>query len=1355
MLMLLHRSPEQESALEGLLAAQQNPSSPLFHRWLTPEQFGALYGPADQDVRTITDWLSSHGFTGMTVSKGRTVIEFSGTADKVQNAFHTAIHRYQVGGSLHLANQNDPSIPAALAPVVGGVVSLNDFGHRSLAIQGPTLGSTNGQPHPQIAPGAIPLFTISDPQDNTTFYGVVPYDFAAIYDLLPLWKAGLDGAGQSIAIVSESNINLNDPEQFRAFFGLPANDPTVILDGVDPGIQSDEIEADLDVQWSGAVAPGAHVLLVTSASTETTAGTDLSALYIVDNNLAPVMSESYGECELFLGTAGNAFEAALWEQASAEGITALVASGDQGSAVCDLTGDMSNLAVHPMAVNGLASSPYNIAVGGTDFNQHNLWTQYWNQNNDPTTKQSVLGYIPEIPWNDSCGSTTLDVIYGDTPASACNDGATGVLFLNTIAGSGGPSSCIGSDGTNASSCTVGWPKPAWQTGTGVPADGVRDLPDVSFFASNGVNNSAYVVCEVDASGGSGCNPTASSQTLLAVGGTSASAPAMAGVMAIVNQKYGRQGNANPTLYRLAAGASGASIFPDITTDGNRVACTSRSPDCLIPAGAAEPIGTMKGHDSTVGYDMVTGLGSIDIANLVNNWSAVGFTPTTTTLDLNGGTGVVVAVHGSPINAVVGVSASSGSPGGGVSLIDSATNGSLYLGALAGGTTTGTVNTLPGGSYAVTAHYAGDTQFAPSNSAPVSVNISPEPSATKVSILNYNAANGTFAPANSVPYGSLLLIRTDLTGQSGFGVATGSVTLTDSGNSLGEFALNAQGSAEDMPTSLLLAGVHSLKASYTGDPSFSSSGATGGVTVTPAQMTCGLEAYPTVLRPGWSLTLYAETALYQPTLAPPLGMMVAPTGTITIFSGSTAVSGPTVVTGIGGAILSGGPGVTFSSPAASIPTVTLQISQLSSVAAPVTMVYSGDANYAGCTSPSVQLTYQTAPLTSQIGYTLSATQNILVGTPISLSTGVSVGGIPVTNEPYPTPTGTVQLIIDGVNVGSPDQLTPAFGSPPGGGSAGPYGAASLTIATATLSPGMHTSALSYSGDSNYLPSTSQEINFWLVIPDFSISANLAMLKVTNGQTTGAGEIEIGYQNGFTGTVTLSCSGLPSEASCVFSPTTVTGSGNSSLTIVTTKAEVVRGRAIARNFSGSAEWLAGVGGIPIVSLIVLSAPRRRRKGIWLCIVAVGAFELSSISCGGGGSDSQNTITQPSQVATTTSLSATSFAPAKGASDTFTATVNSSGQALATGSIQFSVDGAASGSAVALTNATAQFATSFSTAGAHSVGASYSGDTTHAGSTASAFPISVPFTTGTLPGTYYLTVTGTSGALSHFTYLTLLVQ
>ncbi|HLW79122.1 MAG TPA: protease pro-enzyme activation domain-containing protein, partial [Terriglobia bacterium] len=358
MLLVLQRSADQEAALRRLLDDQQVKSSPSYHRWLKPGEFGEQFGPADADVQAVTGWLTSQGFEVKRVAAGRTVIEFSGTAGLVRQALHTEIHKYAVNGEEHWANANDPAIPAALAPVVAGVASLYNFPRRPLYRR---LGAFSRNK----ATGQVrPLFTFNGGSGD--LFGLGPADFATIYNVQPLWQAGTDGTGQTIAIVAQTNINLQDVRDFRTMFGLPANDPKIVLNGPDPGITdpNNEGESDLDAEWAGGVAKNATIDLVVSESTESSLGVDLSALYIVDNNLAPVVSVSYGFCEAVVGNAGNAYYNALWEEAAAQGMTVLVAAGDSGSAVCDES-SFENAATQGLAVSGLASTPFNVAVGGT------------------------------------------------------------------------------------------------------------------------------------------------------------------------------------------------------------------------------------------------------------------------------------------------------------------------------------------------------------------------------------------------------------------------------------------------------------------------------------------------------------------------------------------------------------------------------------------------------------------------------------------------------------------------------------------------------------------------------------------------------------------------------------------------------------------------------------------------------------------------------------------------------------------------------------------------------------------------------------------------------------------------------
>src|SRR5882672_3130329 len=622
-LLLLQRSPEQQAALSKFMDEQLSKDSPNFHKWLAPQDFGKLYGPADADIQTVTDWLTRQGFQGIKVGAGRTAIEFSGNVGQVRNALHTEIHRFNVNGESRQANVGDPQIPAALKPVVAGVLTLHNFPRKSMRH---TAGAFTRTPDGRI----VPQFTGSD--SSGTFYAVGPADFAKIYNIPPT----LDGAGQTIAIVGDSNINPQDVADFRTLFGLPSNPPNIILNGPDPGKGASEGEADLDVQIAGMVAPKATIDLVVSEDTQTALGIDLSAFYIIDNNIAGVMSESFGNCEPGLTAAGNTFFNALWEQAAAQGITAMVSSGDPGSAGCDDFTKQPKVATLGLAVSGIASTPFNVAVGGTDFDDfppRATQASFWAPTNG-VGKESALGYIHEIPWNDSCAATATSA----TLNTVCVNPNPSSL-LNIVGGSGGPSSI--------------YAKPLWQSGiipNGIAAsDNHRYIPDVSLFASNGPQSkSFYLVCQADAVTPPSCASTGSF-SFLGTGGTSASSPAFAAIMALINQNNGRQGNANPVLYKIAATAgqscnsstealSGSTCaFNDVTKGNNSVPCAGTSPNCssntantngvlVSPASSTTPAWT-----TAPGYDLATGLGSVNVANLATQWPlAVGAFHATTT-----------------------------------------------------------------------------------------------------------------------------------------------------------------------------------------------------------------------------------------------------------------------------------------------------------------------------------------------------------------------------------------------------------------------------------------------------------------------------------------------------------------------------------------------------------------------------------------------------------------------------------------------------------------------------------------------------------------------------------------------------
>ena len=436
MLLELNSSPSQQAALDELVEEQQNPHSPLYHQWLTPAEFGARFGVDDPELAQVTAWLAAHGFTVDEIPESRRLVVFSGTAGQVFDAFHTELHHYCVDGATHIANVDDPQIPAALAGLVAGVVSLHDFRRRS-EIRARTALDTQ----PEYTTGS-------------THY-LFPADFATIYNLNPLYAAETDGTGSSIAIAARSNIKLSDVDAFRSMADLAANDPAVILAGPDPGlVATDQDESTLDAEWSGAVAPAAAVNLVVAASTATTDGVDLAAAYIVNHATAPVVSVSYGSCEQEMGAAELAFYNSLWEQAASQGMSVFVASGDAGASGCSAATDTAGTRA---AVNGLCSSPYSTCVGGTEFNEGTDPTQYWSAANS-AIYASALGYIPEEVWNES----------------ALNGGAG-------LWASGGGVSEV-------------YAQPAWQTdvsGAGA-ANGMRAVPDVALSAAD---HDGYFVVE--------------------------------------------------------------------------------------------------------------------------------------------------------------------------------------------------------------------------------------------------------------------------------------------------------------------------------------------------------------------------------------------------------------------------------------------------------------------------------------------------------------------------------------------------------------------------------------------------------------------------------------------------------------------------------------------------------------------------------------------------------------------------------------------------------------------------------------------------------------------------------------------
>ncbi|HEY0340806.1 MAG TPA: protease pro-enzyme activation domain-containing protein, partial [Steroidobacteraceae bacterium] len=539
--MVLAATPSQEADLADFLRRAQTPGSPDYHRWLTPEAFGQRFGVAPADLTAIRTWLQSRGFQLEAPTAGRRSIVFSGTIGQLNDAFATRMHQYQWHGERHLANSTNPTIPNAFSAVVRGFTSLDDF-----------------RLQPQLRRSKLRI------QDNTGggAHAIAPGDFATIYDLSTTYAKGITGAGRTIAIIGRSDVHNEDISNFRSMFGLPATLPTVVLAGADPGfVAEDQIESDLDLEWAGGVAPGATVLFVTANSTKTTDGIVLSSQFAVERNLADVITVSYSGCEAPSDVSGGTtFFNQLWQQAAAQGTSVFVSSGDSGAAGCDAAGSTS--ATHGPGINALCSSPYATCVGGTEFVADvSTPTSYWGSANTPGTFASALQYIGEAAWNQS----------GNVPGGS------------DLWSSGGGASAY-------------FAKPAWQLSTGVPSDGVRDVPDVALSASS--LHDPYLIYSSEG------NPR---PTLESIGGTSASAPSMAAIaVLVVQQQNGRVGSFAPVLYGLSdlQVNGGAPIFHRIISGNNSV------PGQIGFAGTSS--------DPT--YNEVTGLGSVDAGLLVAHWS---------------------------------------------------------------------------------------------------------------------------------------------------------------------------------------------------------------------------------------------------------------------------------------------------------------------------------------------------------------------------------------------------------------------------------------------------------------------------------------------------------------------------------------------------------------------------------------------------------------------------------------------------------------------------------------------------------------------------------------------------------------
>jgi len=1279
MMLVLKRSDEQEKTLRALLADQQTRNSRNYHAWLTPAQFGQQFGAADADVQKITGWLAENGFKDVRVAPGNMFIEFSGTAGLVRNAFHTEMHRFMVKGEMHMANTSIPQIPAALAPVITAIHSLHDFHKKSFMHFSKALEQAKAKAE---ATGTQFTYANACGSNQTQPCAAVdPADFAKIYNLPPTTGGGaLDGTGQTIAIVARSNINVQDVIDFRTGFGLPNNFSTanVVLASADPGIvQGDDAEATLDAEWAGAVAPNATIKLVVSDGTLTGNfgdGVDYAALYIVENNLAQIMSESFGLCEAF---SDNAFDQFIAEQAAAQGITVVVSTGDNGSAGCDPDADPL-ASTDGLNISGTASTPFNVAVGGTDFDDATNPSTFWTATNIGTGLLSAKSYIPEIPWNDTCAAAAT---IGNVTGVCSSVDQSG---LDLVAGSGGPSAV--------------YPKPPFQTLVTTPNDSARDIPDVSLFASvNSSSNHFYIICLADSAlqNGQPCSLTPP-LNFSGVGGTSASTPAFAGIMALVNQsevtagrlKAGEgQGNANYVLYSLAAsqatspgnavcnsnGATppaAACVFNDVTKGNNSVACDASAFGCSVTASGAtgllleDPVppytANAPGWTATAGYDLATGLGSVNVTKLVAGWgtAVTNFAQSTTAITAPASVNIQ---HGANVNFAVAVSQVSGTvtPTGDVSLIakpstgpqQSVTGGTL----LSNGTVALATNFLPGGTYPVFAHYAGDGTFAASDSPDFTVTVAKEGSTVQTLLGSEDPSTGNITSVTSVTYGSVYIFRTDVLGTANgdnqicqsvvIPCPTGTITVTDGvgGAAINDFlstatsgstnvaVLNGDGMVEDrvLGSNGLPAGAHHYTATYSGDISYNVPAQPSNLafTITPAS------------------TQTSVTANGQSTISVNTGASVTLLATVNGFYTSNSQ-----------AFASNGDGphgsVQFSTcGTASSCTVTV---------VPVSFVNSGGVADAFATA-TLNTTFTTAGI-----QTITAT---FTPSDTNYTASVSSGTGNATITVNATQTGSFTLGSTPMTLNSTS------------------GAAATSTITVTSSGGFNSPV------TVNLPAS--------LPPGVSCTAPTAITPPANGSNTG----------------TLSCQ-------ITASSTTMTAANfldtEGSHSMLEAKATPVRLNNATSNGETHGGWWALSAGTGFAALFLMFLPvggrKRLRAALGLGLVCVLALTLgcNGVGSGGGGGG-------PQKVATTTAMTANADKVASGAAFTFSVSVTGG---TPTGMVQL-FDGATMiGTAAAVSGGTAKPTAPALPVGTHAISAHYLGDTT---------------TNASQSGTLNLTVTG----------------